>query len=130
MFKDHGHEVRIEERFAADDRTALSRVEPASESGFVVYAGVCPEFEFRKMPMDVPNAFHVVAAELDGIEVGDIQGSKRMKFEQGFDDFRWLRAGAQPRADWPVFFAPAFAGMDYHSTLEVDDGNQVETGHG
>lgn len=100
------------------------------ERCFVGNAGICPDFESGVVLMDAADALKVVAASLDGIEVGDIQGSKRMKFEQGFDDFRWLRAGAQPRADWPVFFAPAFAGMDYHSTLEVDDGNQVETGHG
>lgn len=127
---DHGKEVGIEEGFAPDDRTAQPRIEPVRERGFVAHAGVRPEFEFGEMPMDGSETFHVAAAALDGIEVGDIQGLEWMKCEQGFHDFRWFRSGAQPGADRAVFVAPAFAGMDYHAVLEVDHGNQVEAGHG
>ncbi len=129
-FADHGQEVGIEEGFAADDRTAQPRVEPVRERDFVAYAGVRPEFELGKIPVNGPDAFHVAAATLDRIEVGDIQGLEGMDFEQGFGDVRGLRAGAQPGTHRAVFFAPAFAGMDYHSILEVDDGDQVEAGHG
>jgi len=123
------HEFGIVEGFAADDRLAQRGIEPALEGTIIANSSIRPQFKVGEVSTDGANALKVVATTLDRIQVGNVQPAECMERQQRCHDFRRLRATSQAGFDRPVFFAPAFAGMDYHAVLEVDHGYQVEASH-